>query len=952
MKRKSTSFISVNYRSLCFVVLAALAVTSFLAFGEQASTKDAVVQPASLGKLAFDKTNFATTGLITSSVMAANSDGSGSSTLAQANVPPVIISDPAWSPDGTKLVFVSDSDLWVMNADGSNKTNVTNNNATIIEGGPTWSLGGKIAYERDGQIWTMSVDGTGQTAFSAITQSFPSRPAFSPDGTKLAFAASDDIWVINIDGSNEHRATNNSVPDRDPTWSPDGTKIIFEKAGGISVVNADGSGEYALTAGLSDSRPSWSSDGTKIAFVRRNASGAGIYTMDASGGNQLRILADNPNQPGRSEHNNPAWQPTEPHPNTLIISGRITRNGESLAGVSVTLTGTGTGTTTTNALGEYRFEDLVTNGNYTVTPTLANHIFTPAKRIFESATSNRIADFSGGQTCATPSCRVNGKVAFERGSDIYISNADGTGVTLLTTGGINTDPAFSPDGKQVVFKSNRTGNYEIHRVDVDGTNVVRLTNNTAADGAPAYSPDGSKIVFTSAQDGNIEIYTMNASDGSNQIRLTNNTVTDDEPTFSPDGTKIAFKKPYDATNRTAIYTMNASNGANVVQITFPSTASSIYDQTPSFSPDGTKLLFWRLDGGPFTSEFFVAYADGTNPVTTGITGFVYKPSFSPDGTRVVYSRLFNPFTYNIESAPVAGGGATVMVPNGHHVDWQPLRPAAVRTAFDFDGDGRADISTFRPSDNLWYLNRSELGFAASQWGIATDTVTPADYDGDLKTDIAVWRESDGNFYILNSATSTARVENFGLAGDKPSPQDWDGDGKSDLTVYRAGAQNTFYYRASSNNPAGNITFIPWGAGDDKPVIGDFDGDGRGDAAVYRPSNGVWYVRRSLDGQLSANAFGLPTDKLVPADYDGDGKTDLAVYRAGIWYIQRSTEGFTAFQYGIANDTPVPADYDGDGRANAAIYRSGVWYRLNQNGTSVIDPFGLADDKPIPSAYVR
>lgn len=280
---------------------------------------------------------------------------------------------------------------------------------------------------------------------------------------------------------------------------------------------------------------------------------------------------------------------------------------------------------------------------------------------------------------------------------------------------------------------------------------------------------------------------------------------------------------------------------------------------------------------------------------------------------------------------------------------------------DFDGDGKADPSIFRPSTGFWYMNRSTQGFNAMQLGIATDTVTPADFDGDDKTDLAVWREAPANqaaFYILQSSNNVLRIELFGQTGDKPmTVADWDGDGKADPSVYRdsaVGAQSYFYYRGSLNNPSGNITYVPWGTTGDKAVRGDFDGDGKSDAAIFRPSQQRWYVRLSSTGALSTDVWGISTDNLVCADYDGDSKTDLAVFRNGVWYVKQSSNGQPAyFSWGLSTDVLVPADYDGDGKTDPAVYRNGIWY-IRSSSTSALSvaTFGLSTDRAIPSAYVQ
>ena len=270
-----------------------------------------------------------------------------------------------------------------------------------------------------------------------------------------------------------------------------------------------------------------------------------------------------------------------------------------------------------------------------------------------------------------------------------------------------------------------------------------------------------------------------------------------------------------------------------------------------------------------------------------------------------------------------------------------------RTAYDFDGDHKADVSLFRPSEGNWYMIRSSDGFLGFHFGLPGDVLVPEEYDSDGRQDIAVFRPSEGTWYIQGSASGFIAV-NFGIAGDIPQPGDFNGDGKAEIAVFRPSEGNWY----TMDLVTGETTGFHFGTSGDKPVVGDYDGDGKMDYAVYRPSEGNWYVQASTAGFIAFH-FGIAEDLPVQADYDGDGKTDYGVFRPseGNWYLMKSTEGFTAFHWGLSTDLPVPADYDGDAKADIGVYRDGEWYlQQSTNGYTVVN-FGLAGDKPAANSFV-
>ncbi len=247
-----------------------------------------------------------------------------------------------------------------------------------------------------------------------------------------------------------------------------------------------------------------------------------------------------------------------------------------------------------------------------------------------------------------------------------------------------------------------------------------------------------------------------------------------------------------------------------------------------------------------------------------------------------------------------------------------------RPPADFDGDGRTDVSVFRPSTSIWYIHGSTGADTTTAFGTTSDIPVPADYDGNLTTDIAVFRPSTGTWIVRGGISA-----NFGTSGDIPVPGDYDGNGTAEFAVFRP-STGTWYVRGG--------TTVVFGTTGDIPVPGDYDGNGTTDIAVYRPSTGTWYVQ----GGISVG-FGTNGDIPVPGDYDGNGTTDIAVFRpsTGTWYVRN---GITV-NWGGAGDIPVPGDYNGDGSTDTAVFRplTGVWYV--RNGATV--SWGGSGDVPLP-----
>lgn len=188
----------------------------------------------------------------------------------------------------TKIAFVSDRDgndeIYVMNTDGSNQTNLTN--SPKMDWYPDWSPDGKRiifgSYTHrtnpdDEDIYIMDADGANLKRLTNTPLGWSDFASWSPDGTKIVFCSDpdgtqQDIYIMNADGSGITQVTNDPEPDYYPDWSPVGSRIVYLSVDPVDnceiyIIDVNGTNKTNLTNNPDvDGYPSWSPDGTKIAF--------------------------------------------------------------------------------------------------------------------------------------------------------------------------------------------------------------------------------------------------------------------------------------------------------------------------------------------------------------------------------------------------------------------------------------------------------------------------------------------------------------------------------------------------------------------------------------------------------------------------------------------------------------------------------------------------------------
>lgn len=221
--------------------------------------------------------------------------------------------------------------------------------------------------------------------------------------------------------------------------------------------------------------------------------------------------------------------------------------------------------------------------------------------------------------------------------DIYIMNNDGTNQQKLTKDDMK-DPypySVSPDGKKVAYISDRTGNSDLWVMDLNTKNTIQVTDTESADeGSPTWSSDSQSIAFHSNNGGSfykiLQVsYPLNDKGKNNfQPLIAESDINSLHPSFSPNGSKLLYAL-VDSTNNTTLHIYDYETRKDKVIVQKEAQAIN-----GSWSPDSTKVIYWTNLSGIYQIN-----ADGTGNIQVGsIKNIKGTPYYSPDGKRITFAR--------------------------------------------------------------------------------------------------------------------------------------------------------------------------------------------------------------------------------------------------------------------------------------------------------------------------
>jgi Tol biopolymer transport system component len=473
-------------------------------------------------------------------------------------------------------------------------------------------------------------------------------PAFSPDGNQVAFAEIErgkgaGIYTTLIGGEKSLHVTDNPG-DCCPTWSPDGRQIAFARYSdeqmSFYVVSALGGTEHRLYSGPANAgRVDWSPDGSVLAFSERSAN-------DIRSRIALLSLTDLTTRPLTS----PAHQELDEEP------------AFSPDGLKVAFARGGVG-----GLGRDLFVLPVTGGE-------------PKRLTFDNSSTHPVWTQDGREIVF--SSQRGGLKSLWR-----ISASGGTPLLVAGVGGMSFNPSISRKGNELVYQQVVDSAY-IWRINLKDERhslgpPVSVISARGANWRPSFSPDGKKIVFESNRMGYSDIWQCE-SDGSNCVQLTSLHGTAGTARWSPDGHYVAFE--FQSLHYYGIYVIEVPGGRPRLVPTFPGADNG----APNWSRDGQWIYFYsKHEKGPF--QLWKVPFKGGSPVQVTRNGGVYG-SESYDGRFLYYSKYGQP---GIWETPMNGGEETrILDQPGAWFNWAIARTGIYFLNEDVEPNGRIDFFDF------------------------------------------------------------------------------------------------------------------------------------------------------------------------------------------------------------------------------------------------------------------